>query len=142
MVNKKAWIRIVEAFVAILLISVFLLIILNQDYVEKKDFSSEIYENQVGILTEIQLDSSLREEILALTLPVEWGGVNFPENIKIKISEKQLDFLTCEAKICEISDECNLEQEVEKNIYAKSVMIVANSETYSPRVLKLFCWRT
>jgi len=140
MVNKKAWIRIVEAFVAILLISVFLLIILNQDYVEKKDFSSEIYENQVGILTEIQLNSSLREEILNFeTLPVEW--VNFPENIKIKISEKQLDFLTCEAKICEISDEC-LEEYEGKNIYAKSVMIVANSETYSPRVLKLFCWRT
>jgi len=141
MVNKKAWIRIVEAFVAILLISVFLLIILNQDYVEKKDFSSEIYENQVGILTEIQLDSSLREEILVLTLPVEWGGVNFPENIKIKISEKQLDFLTCEAKICEISNEC-LEEYEGKNIYVKSVMIAANSEPYSSRVLKLFCWRT
>ena len=141
MVNKKAWIRIVEAFVAILLISVFLLIIFNQNYVEKKDFSSEVYENQVAILVEIELDSSLRNSILDLTPPVEWDDTNFPENLKSKINEKKLSFLTCKAKICLIDNEC-LEEYDKKNIYVKSVIITANSESYSPRQLKLFCWKT
>ncbi len=139
MINKKAWIRIIEAFVAILLISIFLLIILNQNHIEKKDFSSEIYENQVSILTEIELNSSLRNEILGLTnLPVKW--TNFPEDIRKKINEKKLDYLICEAKICVSGSEC-LEEFGAKDIYVKSVIITANLTDYKPRQLKLFCWR-
>ncbi|MBU4308305.1 MAG: hypothetical protein KJ566_00715 [Nanoarchaeota archaeon] len=139
MVNKKGWIRIIEAFVAVLLISSVLLIVLNRNSSENKNFSAEIYKSQVGILTEIQLNSSLRNEILKLeTLPVEWAG--FSELLQMKINETKLDYLICKGKICEISDEC-LEEYEEKDIYAKSVIITANSGEFNPRQLKLFCWK-
>ncbi|MBU1129351.1 MAG: hypothetical protein KJ949_01845 [Nanoarchaeota archaeon] len=140
MVNKKGWIRIIEAFVAVLLISSVLLIVLNRNSSENKNFSAEIYKSQVGILTEIQLNSSLRNEILKLeTLPVEWAG--FSELLQMKINETKLDYLICEGKICAVDELCELSLYEEKDIYAKSVIITANSEEFNPRQLKLFCWK-
>ena len=39
--NKKAWIRIIEAFVALLLITGVLLIVINKGYIGKEDVSSK-----------------------------------------------------------------------------------------------------
>ena len=140
MVNKKAWIRIIEAFVGILLIASVLIIVLNNDSSKTKDISSEIYENQVGILTEIELDSSLRNEILLFeNLPIEWSG--FSELLRNKINEKKLDYLICVGKICAIGESCELDSYESKDVYVKSVIISANSEGHNPRQLKLFCWK-
>jgi hypothetical protein len=140
MVNKRGWIRIIEAFIAVLLISVFVLIAIDGKKSIQEDFSSEIYTNQISILKEIQLNSSLRNEILNLeTLPLE--GENLPESIKNKINEKKLGVLNCTGKICEIGLECELENYEEKEIYVESLFISSNYEKFAPRQLKLFCWR-
>ena len=72
--NKSGWIRIVEAFTMIILITGIFLLILDRGN-STKDFSQEIYDKEQGILREIQLNNSLREGILSFdsnSLPIEW----------------------------------------------------------------------
>ena len=137
--NKKGWIKIVEAFIAILLVAGVLLIVVSQGYIGKKDISSQVYDAEILILREIQLDDVLRNEILdAEPIPVKWN--DFPQNIKNKIISRIPSYLDCKAKICEMEDACELDEHLEKDIYAQSIAIVAALETYDPRQLKLFCW--
>ena len=142
MKSKKAWIRIVEAFTTILLITGVLLIVLNKGYLPKEDISQGIYEEQQWILREIQLNDSLRESVLSFdlnSLPIEWD--NFPQDLKDKIISKTPGDLECIAKICNINEICVLSEISDKDIYAQKVIITATLEKYSPRQLKLFCWR-
>jgi hypothetical protein len=136
--EKKGWIKIVEAFVAVLLITGILLIVLNKGSISKNDNSQEIYENEQGILIEIQLNNSLAEEIFDIgTLPVEWN--NFPANVKNKIISETKSYLNCEAKICDVNEVCVLSQGDEKSVYVQSAIFTLDEN--DPRQLKLFCWK-
>ena len=138
--NKKAWIRIVEAFVAILLIMGVLLIVMDKGYFKREDISAEIYKIEISILREIQLDNELREEILSANPPVEWDDSDFPLETKNKIISRLPNYLDCEAKICTINETCVFDKVFDKDIYAQSVSIIAGLIEYNPRQLKLFCW--
>lgn len=147
--NKKGWIRIVEAFIALMIIAGVLLIFINKGYLgQKSEISERVYQVQISILREIQLDDGLRGEILGLaTANVQDPGLssynpNFPELVSKRITERSPEYLECNAKICELDKVCPQPSEtpVEKDVYAQAVAITANSETYEPRQLKLFCW--
>jgi hypothetical protein len=92
------------------------------------------------------LDNSPRDSILAVSdgnLPVEWG--NFETNgltaVKTKITSGAPSYLECNAKLCKINDVCSLSSApAGENIYVESIIISANSNTYNPRKLNLFCW--
>ena len=61
--DRKAWIRIVEAFLAILIItSVLLIVIVRQP--ARSDISQSVYEKQRQILDIISKDDDFRAEIL------------------------------------------------------------------------------
>lgn len=139
MVNKRAWTRIIEAFFAIVLISGVFLVAIGSKY-ESRDFSSEINEKELEILREIELNNSLREVILdESSLPVNWS--EFDSNLKTKITERVPGYLECNAKICELEDDCSLNENLNHEVYAQSIKIFADREKYKPRKLKLFCWR-
>jgi hypothetical protein len=154
-IPKKGWIRVVEVFVAILLIIGFLLILLNKGYL-KEDISSKIYEAEVSILRGVQLDLELRRNILISNrsgypgteespLPIEWEEFEDNEqrrleSVKEKINDQVPNYLECIARICELSDDCILNVFIDKDIYAKPSIIVADYEVWAPRQLKLFCW--
>ncbi len=141
--NKKAWIRIIEAFVAILLIMAVLLIVFNKGYIGKKDMSAEIYKVEISILREVQLNNALRNDILSIeNPPIKWEdfeaeGLN---DLKNKIISRLPNYLDCEAKICAINETCVLDKVFDKDVYAQSVSITAGLTEYNPRQLKLFCW--
>jgi len=140
--NKKAWIKIFEAVIAVLLIASVLLVVLGQDSVKKDDDSLEIYKVEISILREIQLNNSLREDILGIvSLPVEWDDFNSQGlgEIKEKINSKTPDYLSCRAMLCEMIADCILDNWSGGEVYVQSIAITANLTTYSPRQLKLFC---
>ncbi len=132
MMKKKGWIRIVEAIVGILLITGVLLVIIDKQYIEREDVSSKVYNIEFSILREIQLNDTLRKDIL--------NADSIPESVKNKIIEKTTNYLECEGKVCKINEICGLDKNIDKNIYARSIIIAANLETYNPKQLKLFCW--
>lgn len=140
MKNKKAWIKIVEAFIAILLVTIVLLIIINSGYIKREDISTRVYNTQISILREIQFNDGLRREILGVaSVPLEWDG--FPQNLKNKITERTPNYLECNARICSSEDVCGFTGTIEKDIYAESIIISATLELgYNPKQLKLFCW--
>ena len=141
--NKKGWIRIVEAFIAILLLLGILLLIVDQKYISKRGISSQMYETELSILRDIELDTTLRSSILNVGLPVFWQNETFPSNVKDKITEEAPSHIECMAKICWIEDACTLhevESEIAKDIYVQSTSIFADLTVYRPRQLKLFCW--
>ena len=139
--NRHGWIRIAEAFVAILLITSVLLIVINNGCVGKKDISLKVYKVEFSILREIQTDNELRDGVLeAGEPPIKWDDDNFPLNVKNKILNRAPNYLSCEAKICKIEDDCVLDKEIKEEVYAQPGIITANLEIYDPRQLKLFCW--
>ncbi len=143
-VKKKGWIRIVEAFVAVLLMTGILLIIVGEEHVVNPSSDSDIYDSQLIILRSIQIDASLRQLVLGVTTPVESDDDEFPQEVKDKITNLTPAYLECKAKICEIELDCSLDEIPEKNIYAQSVAITVTKTQegeMDPKQLKLFCWR-
>ena len=137
--EKSGWIRIVEAFTMILLITGVFLIVLEKDLA--KDFSQVIYEKEQGILREIQLNDLLRGSVLSFnsnSLPVEWD--NFPQDLNEKIISKTPSYLNCKEKLCNVNELCVLSETPNENVYVQSVTITATIEKYNPTRLKLFCW--
>ena len=144
--GKKGWIRIVEASIAVLFIAGVVLVVINNNELDgNDDVSLKILDAEISVLREIQLNSSLRAEVLSdsLSLPIESGEPGFPEKVREKIDSKTPGYLICVSKICSIIDECVLTAENSGSVYAESVLITTNPETtppYSPRKLKIFCW--
>jgi hypothetical protein len=138
--NKKGWIKIVEAVIALLLIAGVLLVVINKGYIGRNDVSKKVYDIQLSILREIELNSELRNAILEIQdLPV--GEDDVPESVKNKILERKPDYLTCRTRICALDDICEPDVYVDRDIYAQAVAISASPEMgYAPRKIKLFCW--
>ena len=145
--SKKAWIRIVEAFISLLLITGALLVVIDQGYIGRSDISEQVYQVQLAILREIELNSDYRTQILKVdnkSLPIKWG--EFPdynlEEIQGKVNITTPDYLNCIAKICKLDNLCQYidANNLDQDIYAQAVAITAEGDTYSPRQLKMFCW--
>ncbi|MBI5803493.1 hypothetical protein HY448_02295 [Candidatus Pacearchaeota archaeon] len=134
--NKSGWIRIIEALFMIVVITGFILVILNKDVLVKDD-SDAIYLKEHFILKEIQSNATLRDSVLNSSVPLEWNS--FPAVLQAKINQTQ--DLNCVGKICAISDICSLTGTNEDNLYAQSIMITSNINKYEPKKLKVFCWK-
>lgn len=135
--NRKGWIRLVEALVAILLILGVAMIALDKEYIEKTDITPKVYLTETAILREIQLNESFRDYILDTVEDVEFE--DFRSDLNGFIIKRIPDYLICTSKICGIQESCDMDLG-EKDIYVQSVMIAANTGTYNPRQIKLFCW--
>jgi len=135
--NKGGWIRIVEAFIAILLIAGVLVFLISKGYVGGPDNSEKVYEIENAVLYEIQLDETLRAKILSVSIPFD---VPETDSIRQHIDNRIPGYLYCEAKICELNQICALDNYPQQDVYAQSIAITASLADYKPRQLKLFCW--
>jgi len=142
--NKRGWIRLVEVFIAILLLTGVLFVVTSGGNSSKKNtLYIEVSEKELAILRDIELNDTLRAEVLSVDsgdLPIEWDDFSSElENVKGRIKYLTPSNLECVAKICLINEECIMNDLSDGDVYAKSVIISANSTVYSPRELKLFC---
>jgi len=143
--NKKGWMKILEAVISLFLIIGVLVLVLSRGGLNNPETLLKIHDTQTAIVREIQLNESLRNDILApdISTPIEWVGFNSTtnlDNVRAKIISETPDYLECEGMLCEMDASCILSEEVEKEVYVHSVAISANITKYSPRQLKLFCW--
>ncbi|MFZ1971010.1 MAG: hypothetical protein WAU65_02420 [Candidatus Nanoarchaeia archaeon] len=140
MKNQRGWIRIVEAFVAVLLIGAVLVIVIDQQNNQQATPQVSIYNYEIYILRTIELNYSMRGEIISSTPPLNWKSYNFPSDINNTITSLTPSSLVCVAQICLTTDLCQSGLTLKKDIYAQSVFITAIDTNYSPKQLKLFCW--
>jgi hypothetical protein len=144
--NKRGWLEIVEAFVAVLLVATVLLIILNKGYFKTGDTSQQVYNVEVSIIREIQTDSVLRGSVASVGIPIGMEDTVFPTNLKDRITARTPSYLECTARICDLDATCNLEgtgleRSKGKDVYSEVGIISATiqqGQVY--RQLKLFCW--
>lgn len=126
--SKGAWIRIVEAFIAITIVAGFFAFI-YASRIEKPEGRDEIYKEQRAILELIARDTALRESVL------EKNEDELKNFVKDKIAPS-FDF---EIKICELKEICSL-QTLKKEVYSSEAVISSTLETYSPKKIKIFMW--
>ena len=82
----------------------------------------------------MELNNEFRDDILSVpvgNLPLNWSefDLNGLENVKKRINSRVPNYLNCEVKLCLLEDNCLLNKNFDKEIYVKSIIIVANLET-------------
>lgn len=127
--NKKAWLRIVEAFIAVLIVASVLFIMVSRE--PKKDKTENIHEMQRAVLEQISLNETLRSEILG----------NEITNTEFFVNKSLPFYYNFTIRICEIEKVCGMPFYLDKEIYADEILIAADLTRYSPKKLKLFVWR-
>ena len=128
MKNKNAWLKIMEAFLAIVIIIGALVIIISN---QRTPASSEnIYETQRQILELISNDEDARTQILDSRSLIKAE----------KIVEQIVPQWTGNYAliICDLNVVCNIDYH--ENVYAEEILITANDNTYNPVRLKFFVW--
>jgi len=127
--NKRGWLRIVEASIAVVLVAGFLLFIANKE--KTGDNSEEIYKIQRAILETIEKNDSLREDIIVK---------NSLTNVNRFIRENLQASLEFEAVICDIGENCGMSGYVEESVYVDEIILSTTLENYNPKKLILFVW--
>ncbi len=144
--NKKGWVRIVESFMAVMLIMGIVIILVSSERLFPDEMALKAENAQAGILREIQLNDTLRGEILGVDLNsrVVVGENNQLTQLNRTLNNRIVEtfFEGCVAQICMPGNSCEYDGDKlkGKDVYAQSVLITADSSTFSPRILKLFCW--
>jgi len=142
MKNKNGWIRILEATIAIMLVSGVLLV-MNSRNVEKGDISERIYKLQKEILMDISLDSELRQNVLDVVPGAEDDGnlsaLNEFADIKIPSS------FGFRVRVCPLGNSCKLNwtdvrDTRNKDVYVEDVVIAGEHDEYDPKKVRLFVW--
>ena len=110
--DKKGWIRIVEAFIAILLIMSVIFVVLANRVGNRYDEDEAIYQLQETVLDEIANNDTLRIELLDNELA----------NVNNFIRERIPASFSFETKICEVDSVCPLDS-YRANVYANEVII-------------------
>lgn len=128
--DKKAWLRIVEAFLAVLIVMGAVLVLLSKQP-PTKDMSDSIYEKQRQILDIISKNDSLRGEIVS--------GDNTKVNLTIQeLIPSSWEFAT---NICDLDAICPNPGDYEnKEVYATEVVVTSTLNVYSPKKLRFFVW--
>jgi len=128
--DRKAWLRILEAFIGILIVISAVLVIMSRQSPEL-DISENVYDRQRQILNIISKDDVLREEIIGgrdervgnfieARIPAEW---------EFAIS------------ICEVNEACsNSDVDYARDVYATEIIITSTLEEYNPKKLRFFVW--
>lgn len=137
--GKGGWIRVVEAFVAVLLIAGAVLVLLGEGNIQEEDSNERIYGFENDFLRDVQLNDSLREEVLsAINLPVDWNEFNSEAPLIYNWLQLRIPaYLECNLQICELNNDCLLGKTIRQSVYARSVAITKENDN---RKLKLFCW--
>jgi len=133
MVNKKGWLRIAEAFIAIVIIAGVLLFVFTKN-INKPSMEEQIYNIEKEILEGIADNAELRERVLNME----------EREIEIFISENLPSNLGFYVRVCEIDNVCGLPNPAEtytnKAIYSKERIITSTLTEFEPKKIKLFVW--
>lgn len=134
MKNKRGWLRILEATMAIMLVSGVLLV-MNSRGVNKVDISERVYSLQREVLMDIALETMLRQYVL----DDNQGALNEFADIKIPSA------FSFRVRLCPLGDPCKLNvTDVRdtrgKDVYVQDIVIAGEYDEYDPKKVRLFVW--
>lgn len=127
--NRKGFLRIIEASISILIIAGVLFVFFNQQKVQNSPDLSELARD---ILEEVSKNTALRNAVLN----------NDPNGIVNDfISGKVPGYLSFEMNICEVDASCGT-RDYKGNVYSAERIISSTIEqpVFSPKKIRLFLW--
>lgn len=126
--DKKAWIRIAEAAIAIMLLASVILVLMTRQ-ARPKDIAGAMYKLQHTILDEASRNESVRNAVLSGQVPT----------INSFIQERLPGGFGFNISICNPGERCNAEVP-EKEIYVDDIIISSTLQQYNPKKLKFYAW--
>lgn len=136
--NKKGFLRIIEAIIAIVLIMGVLFTFYIKNRVQEEP---DLSERARDILEEISKNAILRGEILNYNVtsdPLDPIPDNVNASVIMRIPE---NYLTHEFKICEVLDVCGKSEYFAGNVYTGERIISSNITNIDTKKIKLFIWQ-
>ena len=128
--NRKALIRILEAFLAVLIVMGGILFIMARNQTVP-DIGDDVYNKQRQILDIIVNDDDLRIDII--------NGDNL--NVNESISKLIPPIWAFSTNICGLDDICpNPLNIYDRDIYATEHVVSSTLDNYAPKKLRFFVW--
>ncbi len=132
--NRRGWMKIAEACIAILIVLAMLLVMTRNNKLDnKQDLSIDI----PAVLDEIARTELFREKIISEDLGIKNELKNF---IKSKLPQLGIEF---ELLICSTTEPCTFNPTLGKDVYTDERIIsgaIALGQS-NPKRLRLFVWR-
>lgn len=132
-VNKKGWIRITEAVVAILIMASVLIVLFVND-TPQVNVSDYVYDLQVRLLTDVADREDLRAatinstEALVNDTLIKYFNDTIPGNFNFSVS------------VCDLGSPCSYAPEVDTAIFVEDRIISSTLASYKPKMLRLYIW--
>ncbi|MEI7719240.1 MAG: hypothetical protein WCI72_05210 [archaeon] len=132
--NKRGWIRITEAVVAILIMA-SVLIVLYTSEPQQVSYSDYVYDLQVRLLMDVADSASLRNATLYSNGTqiddklIEYFNNSVPLNFNYTIYVCNLNATSCNIKI-----------DTTREIMVEDRIISSNLQKYDPKLLRLYIW--
>lgn len=126
--NKKGFLRILEASISIMIIIGVLFVFFNKQRISNEP---DLSERARDILEEVSKNITLREAVLNEDTAVlnSFIGSKIPEN-----------YLTFEYTICEVGSACGKSSYTPGNIYSGERSISSTINSLGPKKIRLFIW--
>ncbi len=134
MVNKKGFVKILEAVIAIILIFIFITLIIPRKAQEQATIPREITAAQTRIIDGIQSDETLRQKIFN----------NNDNTLQDFINSNIQQNMGVHFIICQINSPCIPASDIpptKEAVYTKSLVIADNYAGNPPKLFKLYLWR-
>jgi len=136
--TKRGWIRILEATIAVLMISGILIVVYSRYNIRDTGPEDYIYSLQRQILRDISSRTDLRSYALTDNTSILNDYVNEKIPTTFNYSLKICNF-TSPPTPCKL-DATDFIVTMNTDIYVEEIVISADFETYSPKKVKLFVW--
>ena len=133
--NKKGWMRIMEATIAVMIVSGVMVSVYSSQS-SRGAGSEEYYE---GLQKDVMLDISSRSDLRNDVLSGETANLIIFTDNNIPTS---LDYFL---KICPLGEVCKMDENVfistiDRNVYVEETIISSNVTEYNPSVFTFFIW--
>ena len=135
--NKRGWLRIMEATIAIMILAGVLITIYSMNH-QSYDVSESIYVMQEEFLDDVENSYVYRTYVLennASELQI-FADDYFPSYLDFSVI---ICNLTGEVEPCKLNNLTYLSIR-DKNLYVSQTVIATNVESYSPKILKIYSW--
>ena len=132
-INRKGFLRIIEASIAIIIIAGVLFSIFTQ---AREKIELNLSEKARDILEEIARDASLREDIITYE-----AGNPLPDSVNSSVDQRIIEsYLNYDIRICDVDSACGLSSYVGE-VYSAERSISSTIDTLGPKKIRLFIWR-
>jgi hypothetical protein len=148
MMNKRGWMRILEATVAVLIVAGVMISVYSDKINGDNADNFYFYDLQIGVLNEISSDADLRLKVLNVV--VESSSDSNFDQLSDFIEDRLPSSIGFSLRVCDLGSPCKMFSDdytatLDKSIYVEEVVISAEigsgpGATYSPKKIRLFVW--